>query len=247
MTVAALYDIHGNLPALEAVLDEVAAAGVDALVVGGDVIPGPMPGPCVSALMKLGVPLHPLSGNGEREALSMMRGGDGPPVPPEVREAIQWSAESLSKEERTWVEGWPSSVTVDVSGLGAVHFCHATPESDTLIVTQRTDPVKLEDLFSVVPESTVVCGHTHMQFEISVGTQRVVNAGSVGMPFGEPGAYWLLIDSGGLELRRTEYDLAEAARRIRATEYPAAARFAAASVLSPPSESEMLDRFAGVG
>jgi hypothetical protein len=75
-----------------------------------------------------------------------------------------------------------------------------------------------------------------------VGGVRVVNAGSVGMPFGEPGAHWLLLGP-EVELRRTSYDLEEAASRIRATEYPQAAEFASRNVLRPPSEAQMLEAF----
>ena len=73
--------------------------------------------------------------------------------------------------------------------------------------------------------------------------RRVVNAGSVGMPFGNPGAYWLLLGP-GVQLRRTAYDLAKAAERIRATDYPGAADFAAQNVLEPPTEAAMLEVFA---
>lgn len=81
-----------------------------------------------------------------------------------------------------------------------------------------------------------------MQFDRTIGGTRVVNAGSVGMPFGEPGAYWLLLAS-GVELRRTAYDLTSAAARIRATEYPQAEEFASRNVLNPPSEQQILDAY----
>ena len=81
----------------------------------------------------------------------------------------------------------------------------------------------------------VVCGHTHMQFDRTIGRIRVLNAGSVGMPFGGPGAYWLLLGP-DVQLRHTSYDLAKAAERIRATKYPQAQDFAARNVLEPPSE-----------
>ncbi len=92
----------------------------------------------------------------------------------------------------------------------------------------------------------VVCGHTHMQFDRTVGDTRVVNAGSVGMPFGERRAYWLLLGP-ALELRRTNYDLSAAARRIEASDYPGASDFAAQNVMTPPAELELLERFTRVG
>jgi hypothetical protein len=65
------------------------------------------------------------------------------------------------------------------------------------------------------------------------------------MPFGQPGAYWLLLGP-GLELRRTTYDLSRAADRIRASHYPQADAFAARSVLQPPSEEQMLAAYSQV-
>lgn len=91
-------------------------------------------------------------------------------------------------------------------------------------------------------ESVVVCGHTHMQFDRMIGRTRVVNAGSVGEPFGEPGAFWLLLGP-DVQLRQTSYDLTKAAERIRATQYPRAEEFAAHSVLQPLSEAEILELF----
>jgi hypothetical protein len=81
-----------------------------------------------------------------------------------------------------------------------------------------------------------------MQFDRMIGKTRVVNAGSVGMPFGAPGAYWLLLGP-EVQLRHTPYDLEKAAERIRATSYPQAEDFAARNVLQPPSEKEMLQAF----
>ena len=124
-------------------------------------------------------------------------------------------------------------------------FCHATPRSDTEIFTRRTPEPALLPVFSGLDVPLIVCGHTHMQFERRVGDVRVVNAGSVGMPFGAPHADWLLLD-GGVELRHTSYDLEAAAARVRDTDYPRADEFATRNILHPPAETEMLDRFSGV-
>jgi len=78
-----------------------------------------------------------------------------------------------------------------------------------------------------------------MQFDRMVGAIRVINAGSVGMPYGQPGAHWLLLGP-GIELRHTPYDLAKATERIQSTNYPQAKEFAEHYVLHPPSETEIL-------
>jgi diadenosine tetraphosphatase ApaH/serine/threonine PP2A family protein phosphatase len=108
--------------------------------------------------------------------------------------------------------------------------------------TSRTSDEHLLPIFADLDASLVVCGHTHMQFDRVVGSTRIVNAGSVGMPFGEPGAYWLLLDD-GVQLRRTDYDLAAAATRIRACAYPQAEEFAAGNILQPPAAEQMLETF----
>jgi diadenosine tetraphosphatase ApaH/serine/threonine PP2A family protein phosphatase len=136
-------------------------------------------------------------------------------------------------------------VLLHIDLLGTVLFCHATPRSETEIFTKSTPQDVLRPIFDSLGVDLVVCGHTHMQFERRVGSTLVVNAGSVGMPFGRGGAYWLLI-SDHAELRHTSYDLEAAASRIRSTSYPQADQFAAANVLQCPSEPEMLAAFARV-
>lgn len=88
----------------------------------------------------------------------------------------------------------------------------------------------------------LVCGHTHMQFDRKIGEIRVMNAGSVGMPYAQPGAYWLLLGPEA-ELRHTDYDLTQAARRVRETRFPQAEEFAARNILLPPSEAEVVEAF----
>ncbi len=240
MRVAALYDIHGNLPALEAALREVHAEAVDRVVVGGDVLPGPMPREVLTLLTDLETPIDFLKGNGEADVLAATAGVESTRLPEAVRESIRWCGSELSADQRKLIAGWPTTVSLDLGTLGRVLFCHATPTSDSDIFTCRTPVERLLPLFDTVPEPTVVCGHTHMQFDRRVGDTRVVNAGSVGMPFGEPGAYWALLGD-AVDLRRTAYDLAAAAARVRATSYPGAVRFAEDNVVDPPTEAAMLD------
>jgi predicted phosphodiesterase len=251
---AALFDVHGNLPALEAVLEDVRRSGVDRIVVGGDVLPGPMPREALRRLLELDVPTQFLYGNGEKAVLAQLEGARSGTVtywgttsgsrPPEsVVETLCWTAAQLGAELETVLAGWPMTVELEIDGTGKTLFCHSTPRSETEGFTRRTADEHLLPLFEPLGVDLVVCGHTHMQFDRRVGRTRVVNAGSVGMPFGEPGAYWLLLGP-DVELRRTDYDLAAAAERIRATDYPQAEQFATQNVLAPPSEETMLDLFA---
>jgi predicted phosphodiesterase len=242
MAIAALYDIHGNLPALEAVLADLAMSGVDAIVVGGDVLPGPMPAQCLDLLLNLAAPVRFIHGNGDREVLERMRGRETDVVPAPFRDVLRWTAQSLSPSHADVLAEWRATLRLPVDGIGPVLFCHATPRNDTDIFTRETPAERLTSLFDVPGVPLVVCGHTHMQFDRMIGRTRVVNAGSVGMPFGAPGAYWLLLDR-DVELKRTAYDLDRAAQRIRATSYPQAEQFASGNLLVPPSESSMLAAF----
>ncbi len=237
--VAALYDVHGNLPAFEAVLADVRAAEVDCVVVGGDMVPGPMPAESLALLRALDLPVRCIRGNGDREVLAWMRGEETTSVPAPVRPLVEWTAAQLRPEDERMLAAWPATLRLRVHGLGDVLFCHATPRSDTELFTRRTSEARLLPLLAGAGAATVVCGHTHMQFDRTVGATRVVNAGSVGMPFGEPGAHWLLLGP-DVELRRTSYDLEGAAARIRRTSYPGAGEFARRHVLEPPSEEAML-------
>jgi predicted phosphodiesterase len=241
--VAALYDIHGNLPALEAVLDDVERAGVELIVIGGDVVPGPMPRETIARLRALNEPARFIQGNGEREIVGLWNGVE-PKVPPQYRGMMRWVADAIGEDGARWLAGWPDRIALSIDGLGDVLFCHATPRNDTDIFTRMTPEACVRHAFAGVTAPVVVCGHTHMQFDRAVGAHRVINAGSVGMPFGEPGAYWALLGS-GVELRRTPYDLNAAAVRVRATAYPQAQEFAAREILQPRSESEMMAVFAG--
>jgi putative phosphoesterase len=240
--VAAIYDVHGNLPALEAVLAEVRRAGVDLVVVGGDMLPGPLPRESLALLADLDLPVRCIRGNGDRAVLEEMAGIVSSALPESVHEAVRWVAGQLRPEDERRLASWPDMLRVEVRGLGEVLFCHATPRNDTEIFTRRTPEDRLLPVFAGIDVPVVVCGHTHMQFDRRVGAIRVVNAGSVGMPFGDPGACWLLLGP-GVELRHTQYDLARAADRIRQSGYPQAAEFAARDILQPRSESEMLDLF----
>ena len=242
MRVAAIYDIHGNLPALEAVLEEVRLAKVELMVVGGDVIPGPMSRETLECLLNLDIPVQFIQGNCEIDALSEIKGAGVVRFPEQVKEIMRWSAQQIFPEYEQFVAGWAKTLRVEIDGLGAVLFCHATPRDDNEIFTRLTPEERLLPIFEGLDVSTVVCGHTHMQFDRMIGNIRVVNAGSVGMPFGEPGADWLRLEA-DVQLQHTPYDLTKAAERIRKTNYPQAQEFAANHVLQPPAEEQMLEAF----
>jgi putative phosphoesterase len=238
MRVAAVYDIHGNLPALEAVIDAVRGETVDLIVCGGDVLPGPMPRECMDVLLGLDLPIRFIHGNGDRLVVETMRGEVIDGIPEPTRAALRWNGEQIAPEHERVIAGWPSSLRLAIDGVGEVLFCHATPRDDTGIFTRLTPEDRLIPVFSGVDADVVVCGHTHMQFDRTVGRTRVVNAGSVGMPCGRPDACWLVLGE-GVEPRQTSYAFNAAADRVRGTSYPHADHFAR-QLVHPPAEDEML-------
>ena len=212
MRVAALYDVHGNLPALDAVLAEVDA---DVILVGGDAVAGPWPAETLARLRGFEGDLRFIRGNADREIAEQTPGL----APPHLMEFVR---SRLSAEEIDFLGSLPLTESIGVDGLGDVLFCHATPRNDEEIFTRISPDDRWRAALDGVEADVVVCGHTHIQFERDIDDIRLVNAGSVGMPYErEPGAYWALLGP-DVELRRTPYAPADIAACGWPDEWPAA-------------------------
>jgi putative phosphoesterase len=230
LRVAALYDIHGNLPALEAVLAEVERESVDAIVFGGDIASGAMPRETLELVRSLEAVF--IRGNADRL--------DSPAMSPDHDISRRWLETQLDEEQIAWLANLDFSAVLDDT-----LYVHATPQDDVTVITEITSDERLAELLDGVTRSRVVAGHTHMQLDRRIGSIRFVNAGSVGMPYeAQPGAYWAILDD-GVELRRTEYDLERAAAAVRATSHPHAEELAAENVLVVPSREEAIAMFGG--
>lgn len=239
MRVAVLADIHGNLPALEAVLAEPDVRAADRVLLLGDIALGPLPAESLDLLVSLGERAVWVHGNCEREVVTAY---DGKAAPGPTSEGALATASLLERRHRDLLGDLPLTVTVDVDGLGAAMFCHATPRRDDEFVLVDSPLPVWRRALGGVEEATVVLGHTHMPFDRLVDGRRVVNPGSVGMSYGAPGACWALLGP-GVDLRRTAYDPEVAAARIAAGPHPAAAAWAAEYVLAPPGDGEALEVF----
>ena len=210
MRILALYDIHGNADALEAVLADPRAAGPDAVVVGGDAVPGAFATAVLDRLQALSGDVRWVRGNGERETAAAVN-GPRPAGGDNAAEMSAFTAQQLGPERARALGELPLSVIVD-----GVLFCHATPRSDEELVTRISPPERWSEVLTGVDAALVVAGHTHQQDDRIVGGVRFVNAGSVGLPYeGDGDARWLWIEDGVPELRRTAYDAATAGRRMR--------------------------------
>jgi predicted phosphodiesterase len=209
LKIAALYDVHGNVPALEAVLAEVEREGVDQILFGGDVFLGPQP--AETAALVRSVDATFLRGNCEREP-------------------DEWTRSKLDDETIAWSQGWP--LTVELEG---VLYCHATPKDDMRpILTDASPPERFDEALEGVDARLVVAGHTHMQFK----RDRWVNAGSVGWAAeDEVAAFWAIV-SDDVEFRRTPFDVERAASEILASGWPEAESFVAENIRTAQSRAE---------
>jgi predicted phosphodiesterase len=227
MRVAALYDVHGNVHALEAVLADVDA---DVVLFGGDLVSGPFPRETLELARSVEDGEFVL-GNADLLTKYLPR--------PEWEESRRWVEAQFDKEDVAWLAALPLSWSCDDT-----LYVHANPVDVDAIVTERTPDERVRELIRDVRERRIITGHVHMQFERVVDSVRWVGAGSVGMPYADrPGAYWALVTPDAVEFRWTDYDVERAAAAIRDTRYPDAGRVAAENVVACPTAEEALAVF----
>jgi len=218
-SVAVLSDIHGVLPALDAVLTEPAVQAAERIVLTGDIAAGPQPVPVLDRLFGLGDRVIWVRGNADRELVELARGQTddvGDPIAP-------WAARQLSPDHVDWLARLPYPVTLPVDGFGPVLFCHATPRNDTEVVVVDSSLERWTEVLAGLPDEvmTVVCGHTHMPFTRLANRRQIINPGSVGMPYGRQGAHWALLAGGQVTMGRTGYDAVAACAAVAAqSSYP---------------------------
>jgi predicted phosphodiesterase len=231
--VAALADVHGNATALEAVLAELEREQPDLIVSCGDLTWGALPRETLALLEPWRERVRFVRGNSERE-LQERKLLDS--------EIARWEhAQHEDAVLRDYVSGTEAHVVVAVDGLGATRFCHGSPRSDEECVTVATPAERVAEFSAGVAEACIVTAHTHMQYDRRVGEVRLLNPGSVGLPY-EPergNAFWALLGP-DVELRRTPYDLEAAIERMRSAGMPAFERIEE-TMREPPSHAEVIE------
>lgn len=226
--IAVVSDVHGNAPALAAVLAEIEREQPDLVVSCGDLTWGPLPEETYQ--LARGLDARFVRGNADRAVLEKVSG----------TEKEQWIQARHTDEMRTFLAGFDQHVVVDVDGLGAVRFCHGSPRTDEECVTPETPDERVREFSQGVEERVIVTGHVHIQFDREVAGIRSVNSGSVGLPYeGRPGAYWAMLGP-DVELRRTEYDVEETIERYRASGQPGVEQIVEMMV-EPPEPREVID------
>jgi len=246
MRIAALYDIHGNVPALDAVLAEVEREGVDVVVWGGDVAAGPMPADTLERMRAVGGPC--VMGNGDRQMVEDFDAGRTPSdSDDEMMRTMLWAVSRIDRSDRDFLAAFAPTVSLDVDGLGPTLFCHGSPRGDEERITRATPDERLAPMLEGVDERVIVCGHTHQQFDLRCGEQRVLNAGSIGMPYeGTAAAFWLLLGPDA-ELRRTEYDVPAAVETMRASGMPDVDRVLLQESLIEPADPDWVTNYFETG
>ncbi|HJR96012.1 MAG TPA: metallophosphoesterase family protein [Gaiellaceae bacterium] len=228
MRVAALYDVHGNAPALAAVLEEVERDAPDLVVFGGDLSWGSLPRETLALVRALEIPARFVRGNADR-TVGVDTEGRGP-----------WMTSQHTPDDLAFLAGFEPTVSVDVDGLGPTCFCHGSPRSDEECVTEQTPPERVREFMAGVDERVVVTGHVHLRYDRELEGLRLLSPGSVGLPYGDgSGAYWALLGP-DVEFRRTSYDVDAAVAAMRATDDPRV-ETVVELMLDPPSRDEVIE------
>lgn len=229
MHIALLADIHGNLPALEAVLDDVSRQTVDQIVVAGDLVGGPQSQEVIDRLRDLDC--IPVRGNREEYWLDFGSGR----APAHWYEGEQWAGlrweyHGAGRTTWEWIAALPEHQVLSLPGSAPIHIVHGSPASTTEVLYPGNDPAllsrfkeglvlpdppdlhRLETLLEQIDEPVLVCAHSHLSWHWTGGSRLVVNPGSVGHPCdGDPRARYMLLDwqDGAWQVIRrvVDYDL----------------------------------------
>ena len=231
-----MADAHGNLVALDAVLADIAGAGVDRIVCLGDMIQGgPQPAETVARLRDLGAPV--VMGNADAFLLYGRRGNPNESISPEQLAMREWSLARLSDADRGFIACFTPTVAVDLPGGRGLLCFHGSPTSFDDLIFPETDRETVLALLGPYLPRYLTGGHTHLQQIRPLGEGCFFNPGSVGLPFqrhriGEnrivsPWAEYAILtaaDTGriSLDFRRVPYDVAAYARLTRSSGAPSA-------------------------
>ncbi len=208
--IAILSDIHGNLPAFEAVQRDIAQLAPDRVIVDGDILNrGPQSLACLHAVRATGWPV--IFGNHEEYALKRR----GPDVPEEwmtpFYAPFQDVADALSSEEAAYLRALPHRMVIEIPGLPALHITHGSPFALNDGLGHWLSDAEVLERAQAVPQPVLIGAHTHRPFDRHIGDHWVLNTSAVGVPFnGDPRAQYLLLHGANgawsAELRTVPYD-----------------------------------------
>ena len=227
-------DVHGNAVAFAAVLEELRSNPPDLVVVNGDLSWGPEPEAALALADAVADAVF-VRGNAESALMRLVR---DPRL--DRTDAETWMLHHHAPGRIAQIEGFAGAVKIHVDGIGRVFVCHGSPRGDQEIVTPQTPEPRMRALLDGVAVDVLVTAHVHLQFSRQVLEITSVNAGSVGLPYGDtPAAYWAEIGP-EVRLRRTLYDVDEAEQRVWSSGIPTADRLVAL-LREPPSVDEVVE------
>lgn len=240
MRVAVLADVHGNAPALEAVLAEVAREQPDRIVFLGDLTWGSFPAETLALVAPLADQAVFIRGNAERDLVAFYD-----TLEDDSSERVRWMVSRHTPEARDFLAGFRDSAVLELDGLGTALFCHGSPRSVEELVTEATPEDRMGELLAGVDEDVLVTAHTHVRYDRRVLDKRTLNPGSVGRPYeGSPGAFWALLGP-DVDFRGTEYDVEATVARMRAAGEPRVEEMIEL-LLRPHSREEAIEHAEGV-
>ncbi|HSL47306.1 MAG TPA: metallophosphoesterase family protein [Anaerolineales bacterium] len=221
-------DIHGNLPALEAILADIDKRGLAPLYCLGDLVGyGTFPNEVISTIRERNIPT--LMGNYD-QGVGNNNEDCGCAYTSKESEAlgkrsIAWSNEHTNAENKLYLRQLTDQIPLQLDGL-RVRLVHGSPRKINEYLYEDRPDATMERLLDMAGADVLVCGHTHIPYHrILPSGRQVVNAGSVGKPKdGNPEACYVILEAVGNELnvtfRRVPYDVEQATRAIEATEMP---------------------------
>ncbi len=214
-----IADVHGNLPALQAVLEDMAPYQVDHLVVAGDLVGGPQPNEAVRLLLAHGASM--IIGNSDRTLLDYRAGR----VPVAWRACkqfalLRWSVGHVDVDTLDVLQALPDQRVIELSGTAPIRVVHGSPRNVSEHIYPQRDPHVLEEALAQIDEPVLACGHTHEPWVVERGARLALNPGAVCGPLdGFVGAQWALLTWGGgrwqAELHGVRYDLQDVRAAFR--------------------------------
>ncbi|EAV39121.1 metallophosphoesterase family protein [Oenococcus oeni] len=189
----------------------------DLLVFGGDLISGPMPLETLDLIYDLKSKYRTASvlGNNDQDIIDSYE-NKKLSLSNKAQEQIKWVTRLLNEKQILDLKDMPININV-----GKYFFCHAIADDNRTIFTQKTRISNIKQLFLEVISPFIICGHTHLQFKLKIGSQQIINAGSVGMPFSDKkGAQWLWIENNNFQFRRTLFDEDIAIKNMKNSDFP---------------------------
>jgi putative phosphoesterase len=234
--VAILSDVHGNLPALQACLEDVRRANVDAIFFLGDLTWGPQPREVLDRTRLIEEQTAFVAGNADRAVVELAAG-----VSPFDTPIGRWILDAHGEDGVAQVSAFAPTITITTSRLGRIRLCHGSPRSDIELLTPGTPADRIRDAVSGMGLAGFAHGHTHLQYWREVEGLTVIGPGSVGLPYDAdtPGARWALLHE-GVELRVSAYEIEDSIAAAHSAEFPGAA-FYEETLRTPPTLEEIVN------